>query len=57
MIDTRYLSNFLAGSNKLLLLLKYLDDLLNGLLRAPSEIHGIAAGGDVLNTLRVNCMG
>lgn len=53
--DTAYLSNFLARSNELLLLLEYLDDLLNGLLGASSEVHGITAGSDVLNALRVNC--
>jgi len=50
-IDTTYLSNFLASSNKLLLLLEYLDDPLNGLLGASSEVHGVAAGGNVLNAL------
>jgi hypothetical protein len=55
MINKTYLSNFLRGSNQLLLLLEYLDDLLNGLLGTSSEVHRVAAGSDVLDPLRVNC--
>jgi len=54
-IDDVYLSNFLRGSDELLLLLEYLDDFLNSFLGAPSEVHGIAASSDVLDALRVNC--
>ena len=57
MTGTAYLGNFIRGSNKLLLVLEHLDDLLNGFLGTASEVHGIAAGSDVLNALGVNCMG
>lgn len=44
------LSDFLAGGDHPLLGLEEGDDMLDGLLASPAEVHGVAAGSYVLDT-------
>jgi hypothetical protein len=51
------LGNLLRGGDDALVGLEDGEDLVDGLLRAAAEVHGVAAGGNVLHTLRVDGAG
>ena len=55
--DGSNLSNFLAGSNITLVRPQIIDNSLNSSLGPSPQIHGIAAGGDVLHGLGEDCPG
>ena len=51
------LSNLVTGGDNSLIGLKECDNMLDSLLGAATQVHGIAASSDVLNTLRVDGAG
>ncbi len=53
----RDLGNLLAGSDGLCVRGQIRDDLFDSSLGAPPQVHGIATGGNVLDTLCVNSSG